>query len=148
MYWLGLWKSQDEDWRTRWNYSFRWTPDHLSSDLRHRLKHTYDKLADECLDCLDLISPPGAELPRNSSRASKDAKDGSADKSPAKRDLYELLRANATGNDTLGRLWSEVNTVPEWVDWQQIERGQEVFYRYGGAALTGLAYQSLLGGMV
>lgn len=37
--------------------------------------------------------------------------------------------------------------MPEWVDWAQIERGQDVFYRYGGACLTGLAYQSLLGGM-
>jgi hypothetical protein len=37
--------------------------------------------------------------------------------------------------------------VPDWVDWAQIERGQDVFYRYGGACLTGLAYQSLLGGM-
>lgn len=33
------------------------------------------------------------------------------------------------------------------VDWEQIARGQDVFYRYGGANLTGLAYQSLLGGM-
>jgi len=37
--------------------------------------------------------------------------------------------------------------VPPWVDWEQIRRGQDVFYRYGGANLTGLAYQSLLGGM-
>lgn len=33
------------------------------------------------------------------------------------------------------------------MDWDQIARGQDVFYRYGGANLTGLAYQSLLGGM-
>ena len=37
--------------------------------------------------------------------------------------------------------------MPDWVDWAQISRGQDVFYRYGGANLTGLAYQSLLGGM-
>lgn len=40
-----------------------------------------------------------------------------------------------------------MTTVPDWVDWEQIARGQDVFYRYGGANLTGLAYQSLLGGM-
>lgn len=34
------------------------------------------------------------------------------------------------------------------VDWEQIARGQDVFYRYGGPALTGLCFQSLLGGMV
>lgn len=44
-------------------------------------------------------------------------------------------------------LWDQLNTVPDWVDWEQLERGQDVFYRYGGANLTGLAYQSLLGGM-
>lgn len=44
-------------------------------------------------------------------------------------------------------MWEEINTVPPWVDWAQIERGQDVFYRYGGPAITGLAYQSLLGGM-
>ena len=32
-----------------------------------------------------------------------------------------------------------------YLRWKSL--GQEVFYRYGGATLTGLAYQSLLGGM-
>ena len=50
-------------------------------------------------------------------------------------------------DELLQRFWEEVNAVPDWVDWEQIERGQDVFYRYGGACLTGLAYQSLLGGM-
>ena len=68
--------------------------------------------------------------------------------SDPKRDLYLLLRDNASTDKVLGALWKEVNTVPEWVDWAQISRGQEVFYRYGGPALTGLAFQSLLGGMV
>ena len=45
------------------------------------------------------------------------------------------------------KLWDQVNTVPDWVDWEQIQRGQDTFYRYGAAAITGLAFQSLLGGM-
>ena len=65
----------------------------------------------------------------------------------AARDLYALLRDNADKDPKLKQLWDEVNTVPEWVDWEQIRRGQDVFYRYGGANFTGLAYQSLLGGM-
>lgn len=63
------------------------------------------------------------------------------------RDLYALLRDNVDADPKLAEMWKQLNTVPEWVDWAQIERGQDVFYRYGGAALTGLAYQSLLGGM-
>ncbi|KAA8569205.1 hypothetical protein EYC84_000873 [Monilinia fructicola] len=87
------------------------------------MKFSYDVLAEECLNRLDIISPPPSEeLPRKS-------KDHSSE------------------DETLGKLWEEVNTIPDWVDWDQIGRGQDVFYRYGGAALTGLAYQSLLGGM-
>jgi ER-bound oxygenase mpaB/B'/Rubber oxygenase, catalytic domain len=38
--------------------------------------------------------------------------------------------------------------LPDYVSSLTISSsGQEVFYRYGGATLTGLAYQSLLGGM-
>lgn len=58
-----------------------------------------------------------------------------------------LLKQHHEPHPKLHELWEEINTVPPWVDWAQIERGQDVFYRYGGPALTGLTYQSLLGGM-
>lgn len=64
-----------------------------------------------------------------------------------RRDLYALLEEHRASDPKLSELWTEVNTVPAWVDWEQIERGQDVFYRYGGPALTGLTFQSLLGGM-
>ncbi|PTU21153.1 hypothetical protein P175DRAFT_0248081 [Aspergillus ochraceoroseus IBT 24754] len=41
----------------------------------------------------------------------------------------------------------EINTVPEWVDWDQIKRGQEVFFRYGMPIVNVLRFQSLLGGI-
>jgi hypothetical protein len=63
------------------------------------------------------------------------------------RDLYALLKEHHASNAKLDQLWQEVNTIPDWVDWEQIARGQDVFYRYGGPALTGLTFQSLLGGM-
>ncbi|KAI9640074.1 hypothetical protein NHQ30_011476 [Ciborinia camelliae] len=110
----------------------------------HPMKFSYDVLAEECLDRLDKISPPtSGELPRNRSRFPNDKK---GEENP-KRDLYALLRDHSSEDEKLGELWKEVNTIPDWVDWNQIGRGQEVFYRYGGAALTGLAFQSLLGGM-
>jgi hypothetical protein len=37
-----------------------------------------------------------------------------------KRDLYALLRDHASDDEKLGELWNEVNTVPHWVDWDQI----------------------------
>ena len=61
--------------------------------------------------------------------------------------MYALVLEHKETDELLQRFWRDVSAVPEWVDWEQIRRGQDVFYRYGGACLTGLAYQSLLGGM-
>jgi hypothetical protein len=116
----------------------------MTPEQMNPLKFSYDVLGEECLNRLDKISPAVTfELPRSRSRAP--VKEG-VDSLP-KRDLYALLRDHSSDDEKLGELWTEVNTIPEWVDWEQISRGQDVFYRYGGAALTALAYQSLLGGM-
>lgn len=97
----------------------------MTEQEMHPLKFTYDVLGEECLNRLDEISPPvTVELPRNAS------------KEKVNRDLYALLRDNASKDEKLAELWTQVNTIPEWVDWEQIERGQDVFYRYGGVALT------------
>jgi hypothetical protein len=97
----------------------------MTEEEMHPLKFTYDVLGEECLNRLDAISSPvKAKLPRNQSKQKVD------------RDLYALLRDNASKDEKLGELWNQVNTIPEWVDWEQIERGQDVFYRYGGVALT------------
>jgi ER-bound oxygenase mpaB/B'/Rubber oxygenase, catalytic domain len=95
---------------------------------------------------LDRLSPPPSRStpPRQNSLGKNDVK---GEHEQAHRDLYKILEEFHDKDDTLAELWKEVNTVPEWVDWEQISRGQDVFYRYGGANLTGLAYQSLLGGM-
>lgn len=134
-----------------WGYIFDLTPDHFTPEQAHPLKYSYDVLAEQCLDRLNEISPPPrSALPRNSAQyAEKERKaEVEPDGQPVQhRDLYALLRDHANEDEKLSQLWKEVNTIPEWVDWDQIARGQDVFYRYGGAALTGLAYQSLLGGM-
>lgn len=75
--------------------------------------HTYDTLADECVQILN-------KFPSNSD----------TDK-PFKKDLYALLRKHASEDPRLEELWTQINTVPEWVDWEQIQRGQDVFFRYG-----------------
>jgi hypothetical protein len=121
------------------------TPSHPTPEQMHPLKFSYDVLGEQCYNRLNEISPPpDASLPRNKSQFTQDVK---GEQQKAHRDLYIILRDHADTDATLAKLWEQVNTVPEWVDWEQIERGQDVFYRYGGANLTGLAYQSLLGGM-
>ncbi|KAI9885090.1 MAG: hypothetical protein M1823_003101 [Watsoniomyces obsoletus] len=148
MAWPNPFRQTDENTRTCWGYTFQWTPDHLQPEEVDRLKHSYDVLADDCLAILDrLAPPPSAQLPRNIPRTTSSSKDGESSDVPPKRDMYALLSQFAPKDEKLGQLWQEVNKIPEWVDWDQIQRGQDVFYRYGGAALTGLAYQSLLGGM-
>lgn len=130
--------------RTCWGYTFELTPDHLSLEQAHSLKHSYDTLAEDSLEVLNELFPPEPIQPRSKDDPEADVPIG---KVKPKRDLYVLLRDNHHRHPTLEKLWNEVNTIPDWVDWDQISRGQEVFYRYGGPALTGLAYQSLLGGM-
>jgi hypothetical protein len=135
-----------------WGYEFEWTDEHLTIEQSERLKHSYDVLGEECLDRLNAISPPvNNALPRNNGQQPTSLDETTEEKKDSlpipQRDLYALLKEHHATDPKLSQLWEEVNTVPPWVDWAQIERGQDVFYRYGGPALTGLTYQSLLGGM-
>lgn len=134
MSWFRYFGWSDENTRTAWGYTFQWTSEHWSSEYMRPLKYSYDTLAEECLEKLDEISPPfDSQLPRNQNRSTNKAA------SLPKRDLYSLLQKHELEDEKLHQLWTEVNTVPEWVDWDQIARGQDVFYRYGGMALTAVS---------
>lgn len=139
-----------------WGYVFELTDEHFTEETARPLRYTYDVLASDCLERLNEISPPPrSALPRNNpveppSATTKDSNPSTstpvAPSASPRRDTYALLRDNADKDPKLQELWKQVNTIPEWVDWDSIGRGQDVFYRYGGPAVTGLAYQSLLGG--
>ncbi|KAK4940787.1 hypothetical protein LTR10_019180 [Elasticomyces elasticus] len=144
MAWPNPFRRRDENTRTCWGYTFQLTPEHLTPEQAHPMKYTYDVLGEECYEILNQISPP-AETAKDPSQGLDD--NGKPTQSKTKRDLYILLRDHRDKHEKLKQLWDEVSNVPDWVDWDQIARGQDVFYRYGGATLTGLAYQSLLGGM-
>ncbi|KAK1639875.1 tat pathway signal sequence [Colletotrichum phormii] len=118
-----------EEWREVWDYWFKWTHEHLTSDDLRPMIYTYDELGAKALDRLDEISPPvkPSTTPSEKVDTPQDAK--------SHRDLYALLRDNADADEALGKLWTEINTVPPWVDWAQIERGQQVFLRYAGPAI-------------
>ncbi|KAF6819952.1 tat pathway signal sequence [Colletotrichum sojae] len=133
-----LWR-RGEEWREAWDYSFKWTNQHLTSDELRPLIYTYDELGAQALDRLDEISP-AAKPPSPSEKGDNGRKEN------PHRDLYALLRDNAELDEVLGKLWAEVNTIPDWVDWAQIERGQKVFVRYAGPAIFALTFQSLVGG--
>lgn len=125
-------RRHDKNTRNVWGYTFQWSSEHPTPEEMHPMKYSYDALGEDALNALDRISPPlTTELPRNTSRGP--SKEGVV---KPKRDLYVLLKKHHSEDEKLGELWDEVNAIPEWVDWEQISRGQEVFYRYGGVALT------------
>lgn len=135
------------------------TKEHLTEEQCKPLKFSYDVLGEQVLARLNEISPPSRkDLPRGNSKFSippndentsirVEEKEATGTTKSATRDLYKILCEHREHDDLLKQFWAEITTVPPWVDWAQIERGQDVFYRYGGAVLTGLTYQSLLGGM-
>ncbi|KAI1506506.1 hypothetical protein F5X99DRAFT_364473 [Biscogniauxia marginata] len=135
-------------WQERWGTKFKWTPEHLTPKDLESLIYTYDTVATEALGRLDKIAPPlytvTSHQPQAESIEGAIKPDG---EKKAHRDLYGLVRKHATTDENIGRLWAEINTVPDWVEWDRIERGQKVFYRYGGPTITALTFVSLLGGM-
>ncbi|KAK0634979.1 tat pathway signal sequence [Bombardia bombarda] len=127
--------------RHAWGYDFDWTPDHLTPEQLRPLMYSYDVLATECLDRFDKLPlPPKPETtPENNNTDRK--------KTCPHPDYYHLLTHHHHQDPTLHQLWSDVTTIPPWVDWAQIARGQQVFYRYAGPSIVALTFQSLLGGM-
>jgi hypothetical protein len=107
------------------------TPEDLSSLLR-----TYDYTSTEALEGLDKIVPPTVFPARKDIQDTHEPKD-----KKQQRDIFRLVKKHAADDKKIQELWDEVNTVPDWVDWEQIERGQKVFWRYGGPAITSVCKQ-------
>ncbi|KAI6781352.1 uncharacterized protein J7T54_002244 [Emericellopsis cladophorae] len=88
--------------------------------------YTYDTLASETIVRIDSFSPPvqnnGQECPMG------------------QRDLYGLLLEHCEKDAILNKLYHEITDIPDWVDWEQIERGQRVIKRYHGQAILGVSY--------
>lgn len=139
------------DMRHSWGYTFEWTPEHQTKEQMRPLTYTYDTLGAECLDRLDAISPPGVSnpcTPETQDGSDQSSQTQQEEKPPQpRRDLYLLLEQHHASDPKLDELWTQINTIPPWVDWVQIKRGQDVFYRYGGPAIVSLTFQSLVGGM-
>lgn len=112
------------------NYRFQWTELHLPREKTDPLRYEYDELGSKVVDKLQEISK---------------RKDQEAGTRRARTDLYALLEENHENDETLEEFWNEVHTVPEWVDWDQLERGQKFFYRYAPANLMGFALQGFMG---
>ncbi|KAH9908138.1 hypothetical protein F4778DRAFT_720443 [Xylariomycetidae sp. FL2044] len=133
-------------WQEHWQMKIKWTPEHLTPKDLEKWIHTYDTIATEAVERLDEIAPPPYALSPPNDGNIEGAIKPDGEKTP-RRDLWELLEAHASTDEKVGKLWDEIHTVPDWVKWDQIERGQKVFYRYGGPTITTLTFLSLLGGL-
>jgi hypothetical protein len=100
-----------------WDYSFEWTSQHLPPSQLEPWVRRCDTLADDCTRIINKLPKPAAAAPSDGSIL------------PSK-DSYALLRDKHKDSPRLGELWNEINTVPDWVDWDQIERGQDIYWRY------------------
>lgn len=65
-----------------------------------------------------------------------------------KRDLYALLERHSESDQTVGKLWKQVTEVPDWVDWEQIRRGQKFVYQYHAQIQLCVSTFSSLSGIV
>lgn len=62
-----------------------------------------------------------------------------------KCDLLSVLQDGSKVDPVLAQFWADANSVPDWVDWSQLERGQRVFHRYILASITGFVLQGFVG---
>jgi hypothetical protein len=108
-----------------YGHTFTWTELHKNAEELNAMVYTYDKVGTDAVDRLQVIAPPSKENHH------------------AQRDLFKLVKENAAEGGAVGKLWAEVNTVPEWVDWDQIDRGQKVFWRYVGPTLVAVSPSDL-----
>ena len=127
MSWPNPLRKSDAHTRTVFGYTFQLTKHHLTPDQMEPMKQSYDMLGEQALERLDTISPPLRCAPRRNpiKDEAKPVLKSTGEQPPeGKRDLYILLRQHAVSDEVVGRLWAEVNTVPSWVCWDQIARGQ------------------------
>lgn len=108
------------------NYSFQWTKNHLSRSDIEPFRRQYDTIGSEALKKLQEIS-------KNLSNQE------------TTKDLYTLLQKHHQDYPVLSELWTEVHSVPDWVNWEQLQRGQDFFYRYALANFMGFALQGFVG---
>ena len=118
---------------TVWNHTFQWTDKHFTPHELFPLRQETDDLAVAAVARLQEIM-------------AKEKRIDTGQSCPIRFDMYSALKTHHNSDTILQQLWEEVNTVPDWVDWNQIERGQQFLYRYLAPNLFGLALQGFLGG--
>ena len=122
------------------HYSFQWSDLHIPPQRMANLRYTYDELGAEAVKRIQAISRDNKDAAQSEAEAP-----APYEKKPPHMDMYQIFKENHAQDEVLTRLYDEVHTVPEWVDWDQLQRGQRFFYRYALANIMGFALQGFMG---
>lgn len=110
--------SAEKDIHDVWGYKYEFTDLHMTEEQQMPLRYSYDTLGEDVL------------LRVKDLQMKKAAENGEAVGTGALRkvDLYESLKSIALSKEdtVVTKFWEHVHTVPKWVDWDQIKRGQDV----------------------
>lgn len=110
--------SAEKDIHDVWGYKYEFTDLHMTEEQQMPLRYSYDTLGEDVL------------LRVKDLQMKKAAENGEAVGKAALRkvDLYESLKSIALSKEdtVVTKFWEHVHTVPKWVDWDQIKRGQDV----------------------
>lgn len=123
------------------NYAFQWTSLHLTSQEMEPLRQKYDELGNATVIRLQELA---SQIPNEEKEQGNPPPPPPAQRCPAS-DLYANLRAHHPHDAVLSEFWNQAHTVPDWVDWEQIQRGQKFFYRYALANIMGFVLQGFMG---
>ncbi|KXS14893.1 hypothetical protein M427DRAFT_32850 [Gonapodya prolifera JEL478] len=89
-----------------------------------------EKLRHKCDDLIDNYLNSGAEI------------------DVRKDDVIAKLKEHALGgNQAAVVLWTHLNDIPSWIDWQRLKRGQRLFWFYAEPMLLFLLHFSLIFGV-
>ncbi|KAF9960685.1 hypothetical protein BGZ72_006255 [Mortierella alpina] len=94
---------------THWGIDIIWTENHLPASRLDQLRKLGDPLADDALTALEI--KPGEDALE--ALLEYTARPDHEQRSPAPQQLL-----------------TQVMTVPDWVDWDRLQRGQQVYWRY------------------
>ncbi|KAJ5648449.1 hypothetical protein N7490_004821 [Penicillium lividum] len=122
-------KSFPDDKRYVRGYEFQWTENHLTAEQLMPLRRQADDLAMAVVEKLLAIIA-----------AQKQEKGG-----VSRPDMYTVLKENYANDSIMRQFWEETHSVPDWVDWEEIEKGQVFLYRYLAPNITGIVLQGCLG---
>ena len=113
-----LFGKRDERTIDCWGYVFQLTNDHLTPEDAHSLRHSYDRLGEECYRVIEGFKTLKNQKSNNHEKGQKDPAENPGGKS--NQDLYQLLQRHKSEHPALSELWTQANTVPTWVDWDQV----------------------------